>query len=304
MKEKSMHQSDTVLEKIGITNSIVSEWKKMGLKITYPMKVNKFYYKSQDGNVFVEAADRYVPLLSKKELAKYIRSPKKFKDDFLHHVSFYFNFHIFLYKKSLVHPQLCSDEEKMTIKLTLMYLFLSAMDHHYYHFDRYLVYQDYPDTPVGYWWLKLKNFYYEVFKEKVTRKSFPINFLRLLSYDENILREFNKNLTKVKLKNFKKAIKAIKMFEEVQQKEVKIITGYPEKENLLFKSGFGLWNNICKEIKTHPGLILKKNRKKILQLIEGHPISSTRKLLESLQLNVFNKKIMELFQAEAERWTS
>ena len=297
-----MQQSNTVLEKVGITNNVVEDWKKMGLKITYPMQENSHYYKSQDGSIFVEAADKYVPPLSQEEVETYTQNPEKFKDDFLQQVNFYFKFHTFLYKKSLYNQQLNSDEEKIATSLALMYLFLSAMDHHYYHYDRYLVYQDYPDTPVGYWWQKLGNYFYEVFKEKVTRELLPTNFLKLLSQDAEILKECKNNLDKIKFKDFKRTLEVIKIFEEAQQKEIKIVSGYPEKEDLLLKSGFGLWNNICDEIKNNPDVIQEKDRKRILQLINGHTITSTRELLLPMQLKTFKEKILELFQEEINRW--
>ena len=125
-------------------HKIIDSWKKKGLKISFPMKENKKYFKSDDG-IFVESADKYLIKFSTKENKLYTEKPAVFRDDFLNNVKFFFDFHQFIYK------QLEKTEDLASV-LTLTYLFLSAMDHHYYHFDRYLVYENYPKTPVGFWW--------------------------------------------------------------------------------------------------------------------------------------------------------
>jgi len=302
VKEKSMKQNKTVLEKIGINNDVISEWKIKRLKITYPMKKKIHYFESQDGSVFIEAADKYVPPLSKQEIILYTKNPKKFQIDFLRNVHFYFQFHTFLFNQSKEVEKLTTVGEKLSASLALMYLFLSAMDHHYYHFDRYLVYQDYPETPIGYWWEKLKDCYLKAFGEKVTRESQPENYLKLLARDPKVLQEIKKRLSKEDVKNIGKILTVIKLFEDTQQKEYKIVSGYPVKEDLLLKSGFGLWENICKLIKKYPNSIQEKYRKKILELIEGHPITSTRELLLVSQLKTFKKKIISEFEEEIKRW--
>jgi len=297
-----MKQNNAVLQKMGIVDKVVKDWKSKGLKITFPMNKNKKYFRSDDGPVFVESADKYAPHLSKKETELYIRNPIKFEEDFLRNVTFYFNFHTFLFDKSGQIERLSKSEERLAASLALMYLFQSAMDHHYYHFDRYLVYQDYPETPVGYWWKKLKDYYIKAFREKVTKQSQSANYLRVLARDPKILKELKKRLSKEEFIEFKKVLDVIKLFEGIQQKEYKIISGYPSKEDLLLKSGFSLWNNIYQVIKKYPTIILRKYRKKILKLIEGHPITSTRELLLTQQLKSFKKEIFMAFKEELARW--
>ena len=147
--------SDTILQKIGITDMIVQSWLKEGLKISYPMLQNKKYYRSEDGFALVENGDKYVIFLSKKEKDLYTKHPEIFKKDFLNNIKFYIRFINWLHslqpKTDFLDP-----EQKFTSLLLILYLFQRGMDYHYYHFDRYLVYQNYPDTPVGYWWKKLK----------------------------------------------------------------------------------------------------------------------------------------------------
>jgi hypothetical protein len=295
-------KSNTVLDKIGMTDEIVIRWKNRGLKITFPMKKNKANLISKDGEVFIEAADKFFTPLSKQETDLFIKHPDKFSDVFLKNVKFFFNFHTFLFEESFKISKLESITKKLSASILLIYLFLSAMDNHYYHYDRYLVLEDYPETPVGYWWQQLKVFYFKVFGEKVGKNDYPPRFLLTASRSPVILTEYKLFLNKIDYQEFLKTIGLIKMFESVQQKEAEIVSGYPSKDDLLLRSGFGLWNNICKLIKKNPTLIQGKYRYKILKLIEGHPITSTRILLLTQQLKTFNKEIFTDFKKEIKRW--
>jgi len=296
-----MNQNKTVLEKIGISDNILRRWKKEGLTISYPIKKQKKYFKSKDGEVFVESADKYVPPLSARERKIYTKNPKKFKSDFLKNVKFYFRFHTFLFDQSDSIKKLKKKEDKISASLSLLYLFLSAMDHHYYHFDRYLVYEEYPSTPLGYWWAKLKKFYFKAFGEKVSENP-PPKFLKTLAGDKKTLGEFKQKLNKKDFKELRKTLKMIKIFEDAQQKEVEIVIGYPSKENLLFKSGLGLWFKTCNLIKKFPDSIKKKGFHEIIELMEGHPITSSREIILPLTLTCFRNEIFSEFKREIKRW--
>lgn len=301
-KAKFMKLNKTILEKIGITSQVVKNWKTKGIKITYPMRARKNYLKSQDGVVFVESADKYVPPLTKEETKLYKEYPKKFRDDFIRNVSLYFQFHTFLFDKSQLIKKLKSPEEKLSSALSLMYLFLSAMDHHYYHFDRYLVYEDYPQTPVGYWWDRLKKYYSQVFNEKVSKTQPTETFLKLLSEDRKILNQLKNSLTENDYQGLLQTLRAIKIFEVIQEKEIRIISGYPAKEDLLLKTGFGIWNQICDSIKDNPETIQKSSYAELVELIGGHPIISTRILLLPSSLKTFKNEIFSEFINEIKRW--
>ena len=83
-----MKKNKTILEKIGIRDEIVKKWKKKGLKITYQTRVRTRFLKSDDGEIFIENGDKFVPPLSKEETRIYKRHPEKFRDDFLKNVRF------------------------------------------------------------------------------------------------------------------------------------------------------------------------------------------------------------------------
>ncbi len=144
LQKETFMKDKTILAKIGISDEIVKKWKKKGLKITYPMKPNKKFFKSDDGKLFVETADRFVVPLSRREIDIYTKSPYRFRKDFLENIKIYRDFYKFLviYRERI--KDLKTYHEKASALLSLSYLFQLVMDHHYYHFDRYLVYENYP----------------------------------------------------------------------------------------------------------------------------------------------------------------
>jgi len=263
---------------------IINSWKKKGLIISFPMMENKNYFKSDDG-VFVESADKYLIKFSTNENKLYTEKPEKFRDEFMKNVKFFFDFHQFIYKQ-------LEETEDLTSVLVLTYLFLSAMDHHYYHFDRYLVYENYPDTPVGFWWKKLKDIHDNTFPET--------NFLLTVAKDKKMMAKYKKLLSKKDFDEFNLVLKNIGIFQEIQQKEAEIVTGYPAKEDLLIKTGFGLWEKLSELIKKNKNLVSNK----IIKLLDGHPIVSTRQILLVPQLKCFDKKIVKDFMDEINRWKS
>ena len=75
-----MLQNKTILERIGISQRAVNKWKKSGLKVTYPIRKRRKFFKSADGKAFVEAGDKFVPPLTKREknyTPKALRSSEK-----------------------------------------------------------------------------------------------------------------------------------------------------------------------------------------------------------------------------------
>jgi hypothetical protein len=294
----------TILEKIGISDGVVKEWKKRGLKITYPMRPKKKFFKSHDGKLFTETADNFVIPLTEKETKLYIRYPRKFKQDFLlKNIRIYAQFYDFLFSLILNKKVEKLEPRKRVIAfLSLLYLFQLTMDHHYYHFDRYLVYQDYPKTPVGYWWKKLKDFYFQVYKRKFSGKKPPENFLKLLAGDRKILYEFQKSLSKKKFKELRETLKAIKIFENTQQDEAKVAFDLKTGENIAIRTGFPMWNKLYSAIKQSPDVIKKEYFSKVKKIMEGNPIFGTRKLLISSGLKCFDKEIFNQFEKEIKRW--
>lgn len=296
-----MKQSKTILDRIGISEDMVKQWKDRGLIITFPMARREEYFKSDEG-VFVEAADMFVPPLTKEETALYTEHPEIFKRDYLRNAKLYFEFHTFLYEKSKSVEKLGKPEDKTAAILSLLYLFLSAMDHHHYHFDRYMVYQEYPETPVGFWWAKLKGIYLKTFGEKVPKLKPPERFLRILSGDGKVIKEVEVQLQKGEKEEFRETLKNIRIFEDAQQEDSKIVTGFPAEEDLLLKSGFGLWEQLCDLIREFPEVIKDEFRSRVQELINAHPIISTRETLLPSSLKYFKEEIRSEFEKEIGRW--
>ena len=298
-KELFMLNKKTILQQIGVTDNEVQTWLKKGLKITYPMLKNKKYYKSEDGVVFVENGDKYVPHFSKRETRLYTRDPKQFRKDFLKNVRFYVNFINWLHKlqPKTVHLE---PKKRFTSLLLLLYLFQRGMDYHYYHFDRYLVYQNYPDTPVGFWWNKLKQIC------KPIAKKFNIDeivvLIDLLSHKPEIINKYSQTLNKRKIKELIKILEKIKIYENAQKEEIEIIIDSKTKENTVFRTGVPIWSDLMDLLKKYPSLVESKFHAKIPVIIEGHPIIMTRIILSPEGLHYFQPEIFQAFKREIKRW--
>lgn len=294
-------KNKTILEKIGITNKIVKKWKRDGLKITYPTKQNPRWFKSADGEVFIENADKFVPPLTEKETKKYINSPKKFREDFQKNLRFFRKFCDYVYEKQKLVDKL-KNKEKIAALLSLIYVFQRAMDYHYYHWDRYLVYEDYPQTPVGYWWKKVKDLYTKATKKKVSKKSHSEDFLKIIARDKEILREFRERLSKNDFLILKRGLQAIKIFEDAQQKEIEILMDYKRRIDVLKGTGLPMLDKFWKEIKRHPELIKREGLPKIRKIMKLHPIIGARRLLLASALKCFDKEIFLKFKREIKKW--
>ncbi len=290
--------SKTLLNKIGVSNKDIEKWLKAGLRISYPMLKNKKFYKSEDGFAFVENGDKYVVPLSKEELNLYTTHPDVFKNDFLKNVKFYTSFVNWIHDLRPKTDSLNS-MEKFTALLIILYLFQRAMDHHYYHFDRYLVYQDYPDTPVGFWWNKLIKI-----SRKIAVKSkidFNIVFLELLSNKNLISVKYN-YLTKEEFHEVDKTLKNIRVYEDCQEEEVKLITDFHAKENILFRTALPVWTELTELLKNNSDLMKQEHKFKIKEIIENHPLIMTRVILSPTGLEYLRPKILRMFEQEIKRW--
>jgi len=298
-----MKKNKTILEKIGIRDEIVKKWKKRGLKITYPTIVRTRFLKSDDGEIFIENGDKFVHPLSKEETRIYKRYPEKFREDFLKNVRFYIKFCNFIYKNQKKVERL-KNKEKIAALLSLIYLFQQAMDYHYYHWDRYLVYQNYPSTPVGYWWKRLKDLSAKIepAKKKVIRNRPSEDFLKLLMGDKKILKKFEENLSKRDFLKLKQSLKAIKIFEDAQQKEVNLVIDFRRREEIFVRTAFPMWNKFCEEIKKHPELIKKRNISEIKKIINFHPIIAIRKIMLQKTLRCYDDEVFSQFEREIKRW--
>lgn len=290
--------NDTVLQKIGVTDGKVRYWLKAGLKITYPMQKNKKYYTSEDGYAFVENGDKYVIPLSQKEINSYTDSPELFKTDFLKNLKLYVRFinwlHALRPKTSLLEPT-----KQFTSLLLILYLFQRGMDHHYYHFDRYLVYQNYPDTPVGFWWNRLKKINERISAKTNVDKN---NILLHLLSNDNESKKLKKTLNRKDLLELTTILKNIRIFENIQEVEVEKITDFKTKEDRLFRTAMPIWEGLTNLLKRYPSLLKSNFQNKSIEIIEGHPLVMIRLILSPEGLNFFQTDVLKMFESEIKRW--
>lgn len=291
----------TVLEKIGISDEIVKKWKRKGLKITYPIKQNPHWLKSADGEVFIENADKFVPPLTKKETKIYTKYPKRFREDFQKNLRLFKEFCNFV-ENTQERAKKLKRKDGIAVLLALIYLFQRGMDYHYYHWDRYIVYEDYPQTPVGYWWKKLRVLYAKATKKKVSKQNPPEDFLKLLTLDQRILKEFKNNLSKKDFLQLKKVLQAVKIFEGAQQMEIEMLMDYKNQRDILKGTGFPMLVKFWGDIEKHPELVKKAGRPKIKKIMKLHPIIGARRLLLASALKCFDKEIFSKFKREIKRW--
>ncbi len=293
-----LEMSDTILQKIGVSGATVKSWIKKGLKITYPMLKNKKYYKSEDGFAFIENGDKYVVLLSKKEKELYTIHPETFKNNFLKNEKFYVTFINWLHK---LQPKTKSLEprERFTSLLLILYLFQRGMDHHYYHFDRYLAYQNYPDTPVGYWWSRLKRICREISTK--LKQDQNVTLLHFLSKDNDSI-NLRKLLNNKQKSELDEILKNIQIFEDAQESEVKQIKDSKSKKDIFFRTAIPIWNDLMNLLNKYPDILKTGYRSKISTITNGHPLIITRLILTSKGLNYFDPKIYKSFGAEIKRW--
>lgn len=275
---------------------MVQSWLKKGIKMSYPMLMNKKYYKSEDGLAFIENGDKYVIPLSNKEVTLYTRSPETFKKDFLMNVKIYVEFINWLHE---LQPKTNSLEpkQKFISLLLILYLFQRGMDHHYYHFDRYLAYQNYPDTPVGYWWRKLK----KICQILTKNNDENIILLHMLSNDEEA-KKLKKTLNEKQKLDLDRILKNIKIFETTQEAEVRIVIDFKTKENVFSRTAMPIWNELSELLKRFPNILRKEHQEKIPEIINGHPLIVTRIILSPEGLNYLQADLFNMFESEIKRW--
>lgn len=292
----------TILAKIGISDNDVLRWKKEGIKITFPMRKNKKFYKSDDGIIFIEGADKYVIPLSEIEVSQYIKNPGKFKEDFLKNLKLYKQFCLYL-QKYIPRLDLCDHFSKSLALLSIFYLFQVGMDHHYYHFDRYLVYENYPQTPVGFWWAKAKDLYLKILGRNKMTNALQLGFLDLLSdKNQSIASQLRKKADKKNFYELQEALKKIKIFEAAQKEEIELCADHKNKQIIFFQIGLPIWSGLQKSI-VKAGIVKMNYLEKVKEILNGHPINGVRYLLDQVNLNkYFTDNLKQELEAEIKRW--
>lgn len=295
-------KNKTILAKIGISDNDVLSWKKEGLKITFPMRKNKKFYKSDDGTIFIEGADKYVIPLSKIEVSQYIKNPEKFKEDFLKNLKLYKQFCLYL-QEYIFKANFSDHFSKSLALLSFFYLFQVGMDHHYYHFDRYLVYENYPQTPVGFWWAKAKDLYLRILGKSKMTNALQLGFLDLFSdKNQSIASQLRKKADDKSFHELQDALRKIKIFEAAQKEEIELCTDQKNKQIIFFQVGLPIWSGLQESI-VSTEVVKKAYLEKVKEILNKHPINGVRYLLDQVNLNkYFTDNLKKELEAEIKRW--
>lgn len=99
--------------------------------------------------------DDFVPPLSEAKFHLYVTRALRFKEDFLKNIELNAKFNADL-REAVREISKYLLKDKVVGLLVLLYLFQSAMDYHYYHFDYYLKDEDNPVSPMGWHFLRIR----------------------------------------------------------------------------------------------------------------------------------------------------
>lgn len=147
----------TVLEKCGLSQRVTDRLKRRGLVITGNTKPFPNFLKSPGDDWVVYTMDSFTPALSDAERQMYVESPEQFCEDLLSNLAIFGELCRELYEATQRFGTL-SDEEAIAACFSGLLVFQSAMDSHYYKYDRHLEYHEHKESPVGFHWLRIKEF--------------------------------------------------------------------------------------------------------------------------------------------------
>ncbi|OGD93086.1 hypothetical protein A2697_02140 [Candidatus Curtissbacteria bacterium RIFCSPHIGHO2_01_FULL_41_44] len=99
--------------------------------------------------------DEFAPPLSHDGLQTYVKDPAKFRRDLLFNLRLYLEFCSEL-GSQIPKTEKLPPDKRLSSLLALSFLFMSAMDNHYYHYDYYLDLEEYPKSPLGWHYLRMK----------------------------------------------------------------------------------------------------------------------------------------------------
>ncbi|MBU0619248.1 hypothetical protein KKD62_03370 [Patescibacteria group bacterium] len=245
--------------------------------------------------------DEFVPPLSAKQISLYIRKPEKYRQALLKNLKLYIKFCLEL-KKQVFRIRKLPESSQLAALLVILFLFQSAMDHHYYHYDYPLDLENYSKSPLGWHYLRIKKIVtdmvvkieFENPQQWITEKA-----LYLLSKKgAEVIQEFEPYLAKQVRKDLKDSYGAIMIYIKVQQEEEKLFYG-KNKKGPIFITGCILWDALNKLISKTKGYY--KNKRKLIKILAGDPIYGTRKIIVDME-KLFSDQITEMVKTELNNW--
>lgn len=223
--------------------------------------------------------DEFVPPLSHREFRQYRTDPASFRRDFLANLRLYRRFCAELLTQTRTLKTL-PQEKRLIAALTLLFLFQSAMDYHYYRYDYLLDLEEYPKSPLGWHYLRMKTLVVKAASSrgKLSDEAWMNEqLLALLGKKATAtIRELSKNLKKEQVKALNASCQAIQIFLRVQQEEEKLFYGKNQK-GPVFTAGHAIWRSLHDAVTRSK--ILGKKQKRLSTILSGDPIYGTRHIL-------------------------
>lgn len=245
--------------------------------------------------------DEFVPPLTNQELNTYIKNSNKFRNDFLTNLKLYIKLcnELDVFVKKIIKS---SKNYNLSTFLSLLFIFQSAMDNHYYKYDYLLDLEEYPKSPLGWHYLKAKKIITAV-SNKVHAKNnktwIETQMLYLLSKKGvNIIKILKKYLNTKELLKLKDSYKALQIFIKTQQEEQLLFVG-TNRNSIILKTGFDIWNGLKQAVKDNQKSCFKI--KELNKILNGDPIYGTRKILVDIK-NYFVPKVVKEVNNEVSIW--
>jgi len=312
----------TVLEKCGITKRIINGLVKKGLFVPKKVRPVKKPIRSPGEKWVYEIADKFTPPLTKQEREFYIRNPRIFCEHLIRGTKFLIKTCELLYDVSNIAKEL-PPKEAIAALLVVQRIFHAAYDYNYQKYDRHLEYHDYKESPVGYYWQKLKRLcLLAALKAKVSnpKELATQKMLELISGYGIIIKSSkskkraqeaykflvsnlkNKRLTQ----ELNSLVKIFKEFSIAQEKECNIFySGLPPKNIGLIEVGLHYWSYLKSFIKENPNLIKAEYRNKINKWFKHEDlpliIIGTRDFVQ-VDAEPFVDEVQNLYKEELQRW--
>lgn len=229
------------------------------------------------------------------------QKPEKLRRNLIANLKLYIKF-CFELKKQLPKIKILPKDKKIVSLITLLFLFQSAMDNHYYHFDYPLDLEEYPKSPLGFHYLRIKRIILKLAGRGGSDDQQAWADKRLLMLlskkGTEVIRDLRPHLNKKTLDEMLKSYHAIQTFIKLQQEEERLFYG-KNKKGPIFTTGLAIWAAIKKTVRANHGYF--KDKTKLLSILNGDPIYGTRKILTGME-NFLARSIVVVIRKELQAW--
>ena len=143
------------LEQCGVSDGVVSQFRSRGLRISPSIRPVESPIRSLAPDWWVYSVDDFTPALTDQELQEFTDIPSKLGEVLLANLRLFSDLCDHLIPASSLLGSIAEPQERLGATLAMLHLFQSAMDNHYYKYDRHFDYQDSQRSPVGLHWARI-----------------------------------------------------------------------------------------------------------------------------------------------------